>query len=314
MRWYPTAAIPLLVFAAPAAHAQDPAALSVRLAAMTAVTGFERPMADTLLTLLPGAVRDRAGSVVDVLGQGRSGLLVACPLDEVGYVVGGIRPDGWLTLRRVGSGVARDFDRWLQGERVTLWGRHGATPGVVAVRSVHLLRDRAQGEVPFTVDDALVDVGARDPVDVRALGLEVLTPVAREKRPVRYGDGRLAAPWAGRRAACAALVVAAREARPAGRVVIAFVTEQQLGGRGLETVLHTLGTFDRTILVDGKSGPLGGLIESADPRLSARAPGLGAVVRLELPEKYAGTPVETVSLADVRALVDRLAARIGGAE
>jgi hypothetical protein len=314
MRWYPTAVIPLLVLAAPAVQAQDPAALSARLAAMTAVTGFERPMADTLLTLLPGAVRDRGGNVVDVLGQGHGGLLVACPLDEVGYVVGGIRPDGWLTLRRVGSGVERDYDRWLQGERVTLWGRRGATPGVVAVRSVHLLRGRAQGEAPFTVDDALVDVGARDPDDVRALGIEVLSPVAREKRPVRYGDGRLAAPWAGRRAACAALVVATRSARPAGRVVIAFVTEQQLGGRGLETVLHTLGTFDRTILLDGRPGTLGGLLEAADSGLSARVPGFGSVVRLQLPVKYAGTPVETVSLADVRTLVDRLAARIGGAQ
>lgn len=313
MRWYPTAALPLLVLAASAANAQDPAALAVRLAAMTAVSGFERPMADTLLTLLPGAVRDRAGNVVAVLGQGHGGLLVACPLDEVGYVVGGIRSDGWLTLRRVGSGVERDFDRWLQGERVTLWGRRGATPGVVAVRSVHLLRGRSQGEAPFTVDDALVDVGARDPEDVRALGIGVLTPVAREKRPLRYGDQRLAAPWVGRRSACAALVVAARAVRPSGRVVIAFVTEQQLGGRGLETVLHTLGAFDRTILVDGRAGQRGVLLDSADSGLAARAPGLGAVTRLQLPVTYAGTPVETVALADVRALAERLAARIGGA-
>ncbi|MGH7732148.1 MAG: hypothetical protein ACREOE_00235, partial [Gemmatimonadales bacterium] len=126
--------------------------------------------------------------------------------------------------------------------------------------------------------------------------------------------GRLAAPWAGRRSACAALATAARSARPAGRVVIAFVTGQQLGGRGLLTVMHTLGEFDRTILVDGKAGEFGAPIEVADSGLGARDPGLGTVTRLELPVKYAGTPVETVALGDVRALVDQLINRIGGAK
>ena len=159
MRWYLASVIPLLTVMPSPVHAQDPAALSSRLAAMTAVSGFERPVADTLLTLLPRAVRDRAGNVVEVLGTGQGGLLVTCPLDEVGYVVGEIRADGWVTLRRVGSGVDAGFDRWLQGERVTLWGRRGARAGVVAVRSVHLMRGRDRGAPPFTVDDALVDVG-----------------------------------------------------------------------------------------------------------------------------------------------------------
>src|SRR2546427_12022755 len=34
--------------------------LAVRLAGMTAVTGLEQAMADTLLTLVPGSARDRA--------------------------------------------------------------------------------------------------------------------------------------------------------------------------------------------------------------------------------------------------------------
>ena len=314
MRRYLTLLVPLFCLAPPPVHAQDPAALSVRLAAMTAVSGFERPMADTLLALLPGAARDRAGNVVDVLGTGQGGLLIACPLDEVGYIVGSVRSDGWLTLRRVGSGVDAGFDRWLQGERVTLWGRYGARVGVVAVRSVHLLRGRDRAAPAFTVDDALVDVGARDAADARALGVDVLTPVAREKDPLRYGDGRLAGPWVGRRSACAALADAARAAHPTGRVVIAFVTEQQLGRRGLLTVMHTLGAFDRTVLVDGKAGEFGSLIVTADSGLGAREPGLGTVSRLDLPVKYAGTPVETVSLADVRTLTAQLVGRIGGAE
>lgn len=295
------------------AAAQELPSLVTRLAAMTAVTGFEQRMADTLRTLLPGSVIDRAGSVVRTYGSGSGGTLVTCPMDEVGYVVGEIRADGWLTLRRVGNGAAPGADRWLEGERITVWTSHGALAGVVAVRSVHLARGRRAGTETFTADDALVDVGAVDSAAALGAGVAVLDPVAREKRPITYGDGRLAAPSAGRRAACAALLISVRASRPVGRVVVAFTVERQLGRRGLLTLVNTLGPFDRTLLVDGHFGTLGSLAEGPDSLLARRVPGLGAVTRVELPAMYPGTPVETIAVADVRALADRLTSLIGGA-
>ncbi|MGH7674158.1 MAG: hypothetical protein ACREMV_02705, partial [Gemmatimonadales bacterium] len=83
-----------LALAPVAGPAQAPAGvaeLAVRLAGMTAVTGYERGMADSLVALLPGSARDRAGNVTLALGTGEPRRLVACPLDEVGYVVGGVR-------------------------------------------------------------------------------------------------------------------------------------------------------------------------------------------------------------------------------
>ena len=44
--------------------------LAFRFAAMTAVTGLEQAMGDSLLALLPGSTRDRAGNVTLTLGQG----------------------------------------------------------------------------------------------------------------------------------------------------------------------------------------------------------------------------------------------------
>ncbi|MFI5235673.1 MAG: hypothetical protein ACHQXA_08185, partial [Gemmatimonadales bacterium] len=67
-------AVPLLL-APPVLAAQDLSALAARLSAMTAVSGFEQSMADTLLTLLPGSRRDRAGNVVRTYGGGSGGLL-----------------------------------------------------------------------------------------------------------------------------------------------------------------------------------------------------------------------------------------------
>jgi hypothetical protein len=107
--------------------------------------------------------------------------------------------------------------------------------------------------------------------------------------------------------------MAATRARPAGRVVVAFVVEDRLGARGLRTVANLLGPFDRSVLLDGRAGEFGTLLDATDSVASRRLPGLGATSRLSLPARYAGTPVETVSLTDVAQLADTLTAMLGGA-
>jgi len=251
--------------------------LAVRLAGMTAVTGLEQAMADSLLALVPGGARDRAGNITLTLGAGGGPKrLVACPLDEAGYVVGSVTDDGYLTLRRVGTRAAYPlFDQQVEGQAVTVFGAGGAAvPGVVAVKSIHLTRGRAAASDPvFTADNAYVDVGARSRDEVRALGIAVLAPVALTKRPHRYGDRLLAAPAAGRRAACAALVAAARaKPRVKGAVVVAFTVQSLYAANaGLGSVQALRGPFDE-------------------------------IKQLTLATRYTDTAVETVSLKDAEQL------------
>ena len=268
---------------------QNPDSLVIRLSAMTAVTGYEQAMTDSLLALLPGSTRDRIGNVTLTLGRGTPKRLIACGLDEVGYVVGNITDDGYLLLRRVGvSRTNALFDQQLEGHRVTVFGRRGPVPGVVAVRSTHLTRGRpAANDPPFTVDNAYVDVGATSRAEVLALGVDVLTPVALTKRPERYGDraGLLAAPNAGRRAACAALASAAlSKPRARGSVVVAFTVQGLYADTaGLNAVKALQGPFDESRQVS-------------------------------LPVKFADTAVETASLRDVAALVTDIVRWIGGSQ
>lgn len=284
-------------------QAPDPAPLAARLAAMTAVTGYEQRMVDSIVALMPGSVRDRAGNAILKLGQGAPARLVACPLDEPGYVVGGVRDDGYLTLHRVPGRTPPLADQQLEGQRVTIWGRKGGVPAVVAVRSTHLTRGRTGTEAPFTADAAYVDLGAATGREVTAAGVGLLDAVALAKRPQRYGDSLLAAPVAGRRASCAALIAAARSARPGrGTTIVAFTVEQNLSARGLLTAMHEYGPFSQTLLVDPDSTSLRG------------ADGLGTVSRERIALRYAGTPVETVSLRDAAALTDRLRQWIGGGQ
>ena len=267
---------------------QNPESLAIRFSGMTAITGYEQGMTDSLLALLPGSTRDRIGNVTLTLGRGAPRRLVYCALDEIGYVVGNITDDGYLLLRRVGGGLRLSplFDQQLEGQRVTLFGRKAAVPGVVAVRSTHLTRGRpTRDEPPFTVDNAYVDIGAGSRDEALALGISILTPVSLTKRPQRYGDRLLAAPNAGRRAACAALAAAAlTHPRARGTVVVALTVQSLYADTaGLKTIVNTQGPF-------------------ADTRL------------VTVPSKFTETTVETVVLKDVDALVADLVKWIGGGQ
>ena len=295
------------------AAAQTPdghAALVARLAAMTAPTGFERPAIDTLLEIVPGLARDRAGNAVR--RGARPPRLVACPVDEPAWVVGGIRPDGWLTVRRTPGPLAARRDQQLEGARVTVFGRRGPVPGVVAVRSIHLTRQRDDlPGGPFTADSALVDLGASSAQEVSRLGVHVLSPLALAKRTHRYGGDLLAAPHVGHRAACAALVLAAGTLDPA-RVALAFTVEHELGGRGLRAAARLGGPYAETLLLGAAEGAARHVTTAEEPQ-GTWPDELGRVTRLFLPMRYAGTPVETVALEDVELLAKAVAAWAGRA-
>jgi len=285
--------------------------LARRFAGMSAVTGLEQRLVDTLISLLPGSRRDRAGNAVLTLGAGKSRRLAVCPVDEPGYVVGHVRDDGWLTLRRSPGRPSATRDAQLEGQRITIHTPGGGVPGVVAVRSVHLTRERGPAVRAFTADSALVDVGAASGAEVGSLGIRVLAPVTLHKRPHRYGRDLLSAPMAGRRAACAALLVAARQAAAEQgmmprreSVVIAFVVEQELSARGLGTVAHSAGPFRETVVVDGEGWTPADRAE--------RWPSLGRVVSKPLSVRYPGTPVESVAISDAERLASDLAAWIRG--
>jgi putative aminopeptidase FrvX len=304
------------------AYAQSVDSLVLRLSAMSAVSGFEEAMAESLLAALPGSELDPAGNVLWTRGSGDPRRIALCPMDEVGYVVSGVTPEGYLTLRRVGSTpVGPLYDQFLEGQRVTVFGRRGAVPGVVGVQSTHLRRGRdPQADPPFSLEAAYVDVGTATAAQAAELGIGVLSPVTRAKRVHRYGADLVAAPGVSDRAACAALLAAALRL-PAhegtGSSVVAFTRRRHFGQAGASFLLaeraRGVSAVDVVLLgawASDDSLGAGWVLVGRDTLAVADA--LQEVTTWALPARYPRSPVETISLRDAAVLAERLSRFLAG--
>src|SRR5262245_52390662 len=72
---------------------------------VVSLTGYEASAVRYIRQRLDGlpVVEDTLGNLTVALGSGRPRRLLACALDEAGYVVSHIREDGYLQLSRVGQ-------------------------------------------------------------------------------------------------------------------------------------------------------------------------------------------------------------------
>ncbi|HEV2856730.1 MAG TPA: M20/M25/M40 family metallo-hydrolase [Thermoanaerobaculia bacterium] len=312
-----------------------------------AVAGREDGAADFIAGRLRGARRDALGNVVLTVGSGEPRRLVACGLGEPGFIVSGIREDGYLRVVPAGADLVGSL--WTQsfeGQTVITGGARGWRAGAVVLPSVHL--GGAGRERPFSVEDLYVDVGAESAAEVAEMGIRLMDPVALVRRPSKLAGGLVAAPAAAVKGACVALADAARRYlagyqagnRPGeGTVVFAWATSDLLNRSGLQHVLDQRGPFREAILLDAGFGweevkdgnpipkplpaPGSGLIGDGNLPASlariAKAPhieggletGDTRVGYLGLAARYPGTPVETVSLRDVKALSDAILTALG---
>jgi hypothetical protein len=277
--------------------------------ALDAPTGREQHATDIIGRELTGWTRDRMSNLINRRGSGSPRRVVACPLDQAGYVVSAITPSGYLRLH--GAGSARRHPLWDQfheGQRVRVLTRGGAVPGVIAVRSTHLWRRRGADTLVTSIDDLWVDLGARTAAEARTRGVEMLDPVVREWPAWRYGEF-VAGPGAAARAACAAVAAASRHTPTAGETVYILGAQSAFNHVGLAAALAELGSADTVTLVDPSIGT-SDTTESIQSRRALALPfDLPAGVRvrstmvLGVRSAFRGTLAESVQEGDARLLL-----------
>ena len=291
--------------------------------ALEASPGSERLAAIRIQSAVPGFTADRMGNLIKRVGAGSPRRVVACGLDESGYVVSRITDDGYLRVHM--SGNERHvplWDQYHEGQRVivgaidrtnVLRTRH--IPGVFAVRSNHLWRGRVADDSPTSIEDLWIDIGARSRSEAERMGVDVLDPVVRDWPEWTYAD-YVAGPGAGNRAGCEAVAAAAAstEHRSEGETDFIISAEKSFNWAGLTSAIAQLGRVDSLYIVDedlaGRGAPEAHAVRSPWPAMAGSGLDIGNIAAIGIPSRFSGTLTESLREGDIERLhqaVDRAA-------
>ncbi len=181
---------------------------------------------------------DRVGSVFCTLAGEGPRVMIAGHMDEVGFMVQGITPDGFLRFLPLGGW----WEHNLLSQRVEVLTRGGAkVPGVIGSKPPHFLGQAQRREV-MMIEQMFIDVGAGSRAEVeRELGISPGDPVAPWVPFVGMGvEGRFMAKAFDNRVGMAAAIQAGRMlAEEAGdlaiRPVLCGTVQEEMGTRGART-------------------------------------------------------------------------------
>ncbi len=256
-----------------------------QLAARPGVSGYETRVTAWLSERLKvhNPQVDNLGNVTVTLGSGAPHRLLVTHIDEPGYVVSAITPDGFLRVQRLPqAGVNPWFDLLHSAQPVEILTRSGKlVPGVVAGLSTHLQPGRESPADRRTdhLDRIFIDVGARSAEEVRALGVDLLDPLTLEKQSYSLARNELVALFASDRAGAAALVrlVEGMDAtKLQGTLTVAFVTRRYMGYQGLDRLLRQVAAdevifFERLEKSEAQpgAGVLVATLDGGEPALAA---------------------------------------------
>ncbi|MDB4875751.1 MAG: hypothetical protein JWM41_2197 [Gemmatimonadetes bacterium] len=321
-RWAAEIRAALLLLAVPAipalAGAQDTSAVGPYARAVAtwisleASPGAERIATQRIQSAVPGFTVDRMGNLIKKVGDGSPRRVVACAIDESGYVVSQITDDGYLRVHMAGNQRHPAlWDQYHEGQRVIVVAidrgsvlRTKHIPGVFAVRSNHLWRKRAADDAPTSIENMWIDIGARSRAEAERMGVDVLDPVVREWPEWTYGD-YVAGPAAGNRAGCAAVAAAAAstDKRSEGETDFIISTQKSFNWAGLTSALLRLGRVDSLYIVDQD------VAGRAPSTRSVRAPwpamsglDVGVISAIGIASRYPGTLTESLLEDDVEKL------------
>ena len=190
---------------------------------------------------------DRLGNLVaSVPGQGPSVMLFT-HMDQLGFIVRRIEPDGFLRLERLG-GVP---ERALPAQDVTVAVQGGAVPGVIGHKNHHATGQDEKYTV-LKVADLHVDCGFASRAEAEAAGIRIGAPVTYAPTAYRLGEHRITGTSIDDRAGCAVLleVAEALAARSGGPPVhLAFTVQEEFNLRGALPLAQAL-TPDIAIQID----------------------------------------------------------------
>lgn len=300
----------------------------------SSVTGREDNASEYLKSFLKNSnlKEDKLGNLILEIGSGLPKTLITVPIDEPGYVISEIKPNGYMRFTPVGFGrVGQLYDQFMQGHEVKINSEKKYTIGVSTVPSYHfesLRKNPESKKEPFTWHEGYIDIGASSIEEVYQNGIELLDPVSLNKKPVVINDSLIAAPNIKIKAAGLALAVIAKfinKKSVKGKLVFAWTVQELINGKGIESVINQYGPFDKIyrfnrfldsdsigrdqIIVNEKFYKDESNIIKAKPILSFRNSASNIdfdklkIHEIGIASKYSNSPVEMIAINDVMNLI-----------
>ncbi|MDD5111672.1 MAG: M42 family metallopeptidase [Candidatus Altiarchaeota archaeon] len=142
-----------------------------RLCKAGGISGFEDDVRDIMIEEFKKAKCDvsvdKLGNVIAKKGKGKTRIMLAAHMDEVGLLVKHINKDGFINFVKIG-GVD---DRVLVNRVVKIKTKYhltGSITGVIGVKPPHLQKDKESREA-IKHEDMYIDIGARDQKEAKKL-------------------------------------------------------------------------------------------------------------------------------------------------
>jgi putative aminopeptidase FrvX len=267
------------------------------------VSGHEGPVRDVVAANLPAwakAVTDDKGNLTVSFGHGEPELLFVAHLDEIGFEIGAVRPDGTAGLRERGGMYLSLY------EAHPVWVHVGArkVPAIIAPRARYASAATSQPEA----GSLTLYFGTESAAETTALGVAAGQSVTVRKQFVELAAPRATGRAVDDRAGIAALLLALKRINPdrvERRVTIAFSVEEETGlagARALAARFHPQYAIAIDTFVSTDT--------PADPTTLAHTPlGQGAVVRGM--DNSMATPAETIDRIAKIARDERIPLQIG---
>ncbi|HYH03330.1 MAG TPA: M42 family metallopeptidase [Bacillota bacterium] len=151
--------------------------IMIRLSEAFGPSGFEMEVRETMKNLLDGHAAisyDNLGSILATRrGQAETPrVLLAAHMDEVGLMVRGVLPGGYLKVVPLGSWWSPS----LIAQQVLIRSQNGDHRGVIGAKPPHYLKEDEKNRQPG-IAELYIDVGAQSQAEVSALGIKVGDPV-----------------------------------------------------------------------------------------------------------------------------------------
>lgn len=210
------------------------------LALAPGVSGFESAVKKVLSDKLGDICErdyDGIGSVIFTLKEQHTGpkVMIAAHMDEVGFMVKNITPEGYLKFTCIGGW----WDQVLLGQRVTVLTKSGEVPGLIGSKPPHILPPDERKK-PVERKDMYIDVGAKDKQEAEevfdiSLG-DAIVP-AGEFIVMKNPDYLMAKAW-DNRIGCAMMAEAMRrmaKVEHTCRIYGVGTVQEEVGLRGAQT-------------------------------------------------------------------------------